>query len=286
MKEDLLVSICIPTYNGASYLAAALQSVKNQTYKNIEVVISDDNSTDETLLICEDFKKEVAFPVQIIKHKPSGIGANWDNCVKHSNGDYVKLLFQDDLLAEDCIEKMMAVLIKEKLEIVVCKRRIIDHKGEDLETDWLQRFGDLQKSFGIEKAYFYRFNKRNLLKVGKKQPNHFNFIGEPVTALFTKKLYGDIGDFSSPLKQYLDLEYWLKILRKYDIGIMDEKLISFRVHEAQSSNTNHSQRTTDEKAYIEKMLFRYFFWQLSLKLKKYFLVKFIKGNFSLLKLRS
>lgn len=279
MKAQPLVSICIPTYNGADYLAEALESVKNQTYKNIEVIISDDDSKDETLRICESFKAEVNFPVQIISHKPSGIGANWDNCVKDANGNYVKLLFQDDLLAEDCIEKMMAVLIKEKLDIVVCKRQIIDSDGKDLKTDWLQRFGDLQKSFGIETGDFYRFTKKDLINIGKKQPNHFNFIGEPVTALFTKKLYGDIGDFSSPLKQYLDLEYWLKVLDKYEIGIIGEKLISFRVHEMQSSNTNQNQRTTDEKVYIEKMLFKTFFWQLPLRLKKNFLVKFIKGKF-------
>jgi glycosyltransferase involved in cell wall biosynthesis len=87
-----LVSICIPTYNGKKYLNEALESVKSQVYKNIEVIISDDNSTDSTLEICNKFKHEVDFPVYIYSHKPSGIGANWNYIIEKANGDFIKFL--------------------------------------------------------------------------------------------------------------------------------------------------------------------------------------------------
>jgi glycosyltransferase involved in cell wall biosynthesis len=92
-----LISICIPTYNGENYILEALNSIKNQSYKNIEVIISDDNSNDKTLEICEKFKSEVDFPVYIYNHLPNGIGSNWNNCILKSKGDYIQFLFQDDL---------------------------------------------------------------------------------------------------------------------------------------------------------------------------------------------
>ena len=84
-----LISICIPTYNGENYILEALNSIKNQSYKNIEVIISDDNSNDKTLQICEKFKSEVDFPVYIYNHLPNGIGSNWNNCILKSKGDYI-----------------------------------------------------------------------------------------------------------------------------------------------------------------------------------------------------
>lgn len=271
-----LVSVCIPTFNGERFLEEALLSVQNQSYQNIEVIISDDGSTDNSIEICEKIKKNASFPVHIFKHKPSGIGNNWDNCVNNANGNFIKFLFQDDILHPQCISKMMHFLLIKKLNVIVCKRNIIDEKSDYLITDWILRFGDLQKSFGLNFKDYYKFSKKDLQLVASKQPIHFNFIGEPVTALFTKNLYKKIGGFSSPLKQYLDLEYWLKTLKKYDIGIIEEKLISFRVHDLQSSNTNVKERTVDEKDYIENILFRNFFWNLSLNLRKRLIIKKIK----------
>ena len=60
-----LISICIPTYNGEKYIREALQSIKDQTYPNIEVIISNDNYQDKTLSICEDFRNDVNFYVFI-----------------------------------------------------------------------------------------------------------------------------------------------------------------------------------------------------------------------------
>ena len=87
-----LVSVCIPTYNGAPFLQEALDSVSQQTYRNIEVIISDDASNDKTLEIIQDFKAKASFPVSIYHHEPKGIGANWNNCIRKANGKFIKFL--------------------------------------------------------------------------------------------------------------------------------------------------------------------------------------------------
>lgn len=273
-----LVSICIPTYNGERFLLEALNSVVTQSYRNIEVIISDDNSNDGTLIICEGFKKKTGIPVHIYSHNPSTIGANWDNTIKYSNGKYIKFLFQDDVLKPDCIETMMDYLLKNNLEIIFSKREIIDEKGFLSKSDFLIRFGDLQQGINLDINDFYIFSRKDIKLLGSNKNNslQYNFLGEPVAALFSRKLYDDIGNFESPLKQFLDLEYWLKVLKKYPIGIVSQKLIQFRIHQNQASAIN-SQNKVNEVRYIEKIFFRSFFYWLSFNQQKKLIKKIIFG---------
>ena len=104
-----LVSIFVPLYNGAIFLQEALDSIKRQTYKNIEFIVSDYASKHESLIIIEKFKKGVSFSITIYHHEPSGIGANWNHCIKKANGNYIKYLFQDGLLNPIELKKRIAV---------------------------------------------------------------------------------------------------------------------------------------------------------------------------------
>jgi len=268
-----LVSICIPTYNGEKYLIEALESVKSQIYKNIEVIISDDNSTDSTLEICNKFKHEVDFPVHIYSHKPSGIGANWNYTIEKSNGDYIKFLFQDDVMESECILKMMTYLTNHNLEIVVCKRSIIDeNSNEIIEGDWYKNFGDLQKTAGIEVKNFFIISKKNLRKLNYHVYSKNNIIGEPCVSIFSKKLVKKIGVFNIHLKQILDYEYWLRVLVHYNIGIIEEKLMKFRYHSQQTSNIN-SLQNVNEGSIITNLLFGKFLMYIDFGIAKHLLVQ-------------
>ena len=102
-----LVSICIPTYNGAKFIKEAMDSAIAQTYANLEIIVSDDASKDGTLSIIESYKNKTLIPIHIYNHNPEGIGANWNHSVSKAQGDYIKFLFQDDILEPTCIERMM-----------------------------------------------------------------------------------------------------------------------------------------------------------------------------------
>src|SRR5690348_2585773 len=99
--QQPLVTICIPTFNGMAYLESALASALNQTYKNIEVLICDDGSTDGTVAFA---KKQIDKRIRFIQHaKGEGMVANWNYCLQEARGIWIKLLFQDDILHVDCI---------------------------------------------------------------------------------------------------------------------------------------------------------------------------------------
>ena len=278
-----LVSICVPTRNGEQYLAQTLDSIKEQTYPNIEVVISDDNSTDATIEICKQFQSAVSFPVYIHQHIPDGIGENWNNAIHFSKGEYIKLLFQDDIMDSKCIEIMMTTLRENQLEIVISKRNIIDENANKITSgDWFELYGDLQKTVGIPDAPLFIFSKEDFKLITIHSATLFNIFGEPCCSLFSNKLYHKIGPFNKSLRQVLDYEYWLRILKHYKIGIIKEKLISFRHHSDQYSNEN-AKKQINEKKIIEKFIHKDFFKYFNKKerrfylMQKYPLLKFVLG---------
>ena len=252
----MLVSICIPTYNGEKYLQEALNSAKAQTYKNIEVIISDDQSIDKTVDICENFKNSVNFPVHIYSHIPSGIGANWNNSIERSSGNYIKMMFQDDIMEPKCISEMMKYITSKNVEIVVCKRSIIDNYSNLIKDgNWHKNFHDLHIPAGISVNEFYLLKKSNLKELNFNRYSVDNIIGEPCASLFSRKLFQKVGQFNTEVKQILDYEYWIRVLKKYDIGIIEEKLIKFRVHDEQTSNLNSNDNVNESKI-IYNMLFQ------------------------------
>lgn len=267
-----LVSICIPTYEGDKYLQEALDSVKKQTYKNIEVIISDDDSKDTTLSICEKFKKEVDFPVFIYNHQPQGIGANWNHCIKKANGEYIKFLFQDDILVKNCLENQIVLLQSYELKAICCKRILIDDFSNDISTgDWFEKYGDLQKNINFTNGSFNIFDKMRLKDI---KDLTYNFFGEPDTFLYKKSLFAEVGFFREDLRQILDLEFSYRILKKYPIMIQNEKLLKFRLHQKQASSVNRNKNLEENNLLKELVIKNNLKYMSSVTKKAYFLEKF------------
>lgn len=98
-----LVSICIPAYNNRDVIEKTIDSILNQTYTNIELVIVDDNSKDDTY---EILKKIDDDRVRILRNEQNlGMVGNWNKCVRETKGELVKLVCADDILVPESIEK-------------------------------------------------------------------------------------------------------------------------------------------------------------------------------------
>jgi glycosyltransferase involved in cell wall biosynthesis len=250
-----MVSICIPTYNGVQYLDETLQSIQSQTFQNIELIVSDDASQDNTLELVETFKKEVDFPVHIYHHTPKGIGANWNNCIKYATGKYIKFLFQDDLMEPTCIEEMVKALEENPEQVlVVSKRTFIIDKDMDSSTinKWIETYGDLQPEL-IEEPH--QIIDKELFKKMDFPEIPRNKIGEPSVVMFKRELIDTVGYFNEDLKQILDYEYWYRILKYHPIYVINKPLVKFRLHPNQATNVNNSQRIEDYEIY-EQILYK------------------------------
>ena len=90
------ISVCIPTYNGAKYIAQTIESILNQTFTDFEIIVSDDGSLDKTLKIVSSFNDPRI--VRIDRLSKVGAEANWNNAVANASASLVKLVCQDDIL--------------------------------------------------------------------------------------------------------------------------------------------------------------------------------------------
>ena len=251
-----LISVCLPVYNGEKYLKEALASLRKQTYKNIELIVSDDNSKDHSLLVIKEFSKSVNFPVYIYSHLPNSIGGNWNNCIEKANGEYIKFLFQDDVLEPTCIEEMLSTYnAYPNAGLITCKRNfIVDENSNNKETyHWINEFGDLQINICENGGSITVLNKKMFSNIEfLKSP--FNKIGEPTAVLFKKEIVKKIGLFDTQLRQKLDYEYWYRILKISDIIVINKPLVQFRIHQDQETNVNKNKKIDDYDIY-NKIIF-------------------------------
>jgi glycosyltransferase involved in cell wall biosynthesis len=265
MSEKIVVSVCLPLFNGEEYLHDALLSLKAQTYKHIELIVSDDDSYDNSLRIIEAFKKNVSFPIHVHNHKPSGIGANWNNCIKYANGKFICFLFQDDVFDPEFIEKSVTEIQKNnKTGLVYCKRNFVYQSNNEKHINWINEYGELHrfwKNTTINNKQIV--NGRELLKDKNLFKNPMNKIGEPTAVMIRKEVFNKIGFFSTELKQTLDLEFWYRTMKYYHVVFIDEPLIYFRLHENQASNINSKSNNNKEIERLFKSFRKNIFWCLS-----------------------
>lgn len=108
-----LVSILIPTYNREAIIAETLNSALAQTYKNIEVIIVDNASTDNTWQVIQSFAKKDDRVKAFRNESNLGPVRNWKRCIDEASGEYGKILWSDDLIAPDFLEKTLSLLTAE-----------------------------------------------------------------------------------------------------------------------------------------------------------------------------
>jgi len=208
-------SILIPTYNGASYIASAIDSVLEQHGIDLEIIVVDDNSTDDTVAIVRNYQD----PRVRLFQNPANLGAegNWNRALELAKGTYIKLLPQDDLLLPGCLATQVAVLAadtEENISIVFGAREIIDKSGRVITRRGFQGAPGRVAAASIARA---------CVRKGT------NVIGEPGAVLFRRSLAEQVGQFNSAQPYMIDLDYWLRLLAHGDAWYMDQPVSAFRV---------------------------------------------------------
>lgn len=116
-----LVSVIIPCFNAEKFIAQTLNSVLQQTHKNIEILIIDDHSTDTSYAIAQSFAKEHPQIIKVLKNKSKGACAARNMGFQYSKGAYIQYLDADDLLSPQKIEKQVTSLVNFPDSITVCE---------------------------------------------------------------------------------------------------------------------------------------------------------------------
>lgn len=110
-----MISIIIPSYNQQDYLPEAIESALNQTWSDKEVIVIDDGSTDNSLVIAQSYKKN---GVKVISQVNKGLASARNTGIMNANGQYILPLDADDMLLDNCLEKVSDVIFETKADII------------------------------------------------------------------------------------------------------------------------------------------------------------------------
>lgn len=249
-----LVSICIPTYNGEKFIEETLDSAISQTYKNIEIIITDDCSTDNTLSICELYAQKDA-RIKIFKNPHNlGLIGNWNQSIEKASSDWIKFLFQDDLLKPTCVEEMIYEAIDKNVNFVISSREYLFDNISDERV--VKGYSYLLKSTRIIFKNKTIYSPTQTAKA--IAPYVFiNCLGEPPTFLFKKQYYKK-SDFPTQYYQLMDYIFVLNKIITQNFVFISKPLLIFRIHNDSESMKNSNLKSLS-KATIEKQIYIQFY---------------------------
>jgi glycosyltransferase involved in cell wall biosynthesis len=224
-----LISIVIPAYNLEKYLREAIESVLAQTYKNYEIIVVDDGSTDRTASIAKGYAEQI----KLIQQENKGLGGARNAGILAAKADLVGLLDADDEWKPDYLERMISLIHKQPdAAVYYSSAQAMDESGNDLP----QIFGGELPSNKI-----YRVLLRS------------NFI-IPSTVIFRRCVILEAGLFEEKnrdLHGCEDWDLWLRLSPEHKFVGMSEPLVRYRLHaNTFSANPQHMQKAV--RSVVEK----------------------------------
>jgi glycosyltransferase involved in cell wall biosynthesis len=218
------ISVCIPTYNGAAFLAETLSSVAAQTFRDFEVLIVDDGSSDDTLAIAERFAATEPRARVIRNAERAGSSAgNANRAAGHACGEWIKFLFQDDVMAPTCLARMLDAGQRGPL-VIAWHDYLFAPDVPDGVRQYYETLPTIRES--LPAAY------ANPDEVCVAVVRHLgiNFIGPTSSSFVRRDCFERYGGFTPEVAMFPDLEFWMRVGSHEGLSIVREPLVSFRVH--------------------------------------------------------
>lgn len=221
MKKPL-VSIITPSFNQGQFIEDTIKSVLNQTYDNIEYIVIDGTSTDNTLSILEKYHSKLKF----ISEKDTGQSNAINKGFTMSKGEIIGWINADDVLLPDSVEMVVKEFqAKDNLSIVYGNCAYIDEFNETI------------RSYGRDLHRFPNINLNYLLhkKAAVSQPGSF----------YSTPLVKKVGYLDESLHYAMDYDLWIRLLRVGEIKFIDRVLANFRIHST-SKTVSHQKAFAPE----------------------------------------
>lgn len=223
-----MVSVVIPTHNRSDLIARAIKSVQNQTYKDLEIIIVSDGSTDDTKSVVESLAQDDNRMRFIEYHPAKGGNVARNTGIEASNGEYIAFLDDDDEWLPEKLEKQVAVMESDaSVGLVYTGVRII-YVNEKVSYNSKSRVcGDLSKTILLD-----------------------NYIGTTSTVMLKKSLISKTGMFDVELRALQDYDLWIRVCQHCNVGVVPEELINYYNYTNSKQISALTQKYVDSLAYI------------------------------------
>jgi len=220
-----MVSILVPLYNHEKYIVECLNSLINQTYKNIEIIITNDGSTDSSDLLVKEWIKinNTKIDIYYNTQENCGIVKTLNKMINMSNGKYIALCASDDALTPQSISLRVDYLNNNKNKLAV----IGDAEVIGTNSEFINKSA-------MKSLYYANYNR---LKTNIIDELVINWSVVGPTFLAKKKLYMKIGLYDDTLKVE-DREFYLRLLAKDYLGFLPYSIAKYRIHTQNISRKN------------------------------------------------
>lgn len=235
------VTVCVPTYQGAAYLAECLDSIAAQDLAGVEVLVVDEGSTDDTVAIAESYAGRIPDLRVLVNPERLGAVGNVNRCIDLARGRWIKPVFQDDLIDPGCLTTLRAAR-RRGVPLVVAARR---YRFEDDAPTWQRDACDhlvaqsLVSRFGGGLLAGERVAEVAVETASTRVP-HLNFVGEPVSILLDRRAARRAGGFDAGYAQLWDYELLVRLAVRKGVVLVAEPQATFRVHGGSETARNLS----------------------------------------------
>lgn len=229
-----LISIIVITYNSSKFVIETLESAKAQTYRNIELIITDDKSSDDTVDICKKWIGENAErfvrSTLLVSNANAGIPANINRGVNLAKGIWIKCIAGDDILSSECLDELINFISTQQEDIRV------------LFSDVVRFFGNSIKNVEFKNYDNSKFCSREATAKDQYQMLLRSNSVYAAAAIIRRDLLLSVNGFDERFKLMEDWPLWVKITEAgYKIYYLDKPLVYYRLHENNlSMTTDHN----------------------------------------------
>lgn len=239
------VLVCIPTYNAEDSLSDTIKSILHQTFKQFDVLIIDNQSTDRTVEVAQQLKSDfnIENKIHIITNEENlGRIGNWNKCVemfRQSPHSYLKFVFTGDTLEDNCLETLVNVFQKNPgIGLVASEYHV--HTANKTE-----------KKTSFNKSI--RFTPNEALKAFIRKDN---WVGAPIACMFSREAIKGI-KFSDGIEWVADWKFYIDIARSFDSFYINEPLSNFYAFQRKY----FLRHNTDPIARAEELFIKYYVLQ-------------------------
>lgn len=203
------------------FLGKTIESVLQQTYRDFELVVCDNGSTDNTLEVIGIFSDPRIH--YFVNERNLGMYGNFNRTIEHARGTYIKFLCADDRIHREYLDKAVALFEAfPRVGILTAHHIWIDANGRVISRHAPWRLKGPTVMAGREMI--------------RRAPWRHNEIGTPSHAMLRRKVFESVGGFDREYTHVNDWELWLRVFSQYDAGFLRDYLVEIRIHPEQQSS--------------------------------------------------
>jgi glycosyltransferase involved in cell wall biosynthesis len=226
--SNKLVSVVVPVFNRAQYIRSTIDSILEQTYEYLEIILVNDGSTDDSLLILNEYKSKYPHKISVINQKNQGQVVARNNAISMSKGKYIAFLDSDDIWLPNKLELQLP-LFRGNVALVYCGVEQINEKGECISRVYCDE--------NIKGHIYLKLVEKNRITGG--------------SVILDRKAIDKVGMFDTNFQVAENWDLWIRVSEYFEVDFVNLPLLKYRVHAGNMSGDSLKMIDVAEKMIIK-----------------------------------